>query len=246
MRPGESPIAGRTRQKRGGGAGKSTTRGPIAKTRPGNSGDNPANPTDQSSPRANQQQYSPSLRALTTLACLLLKRQREEQEQQPAERDKENLPEVISMDLDPEIRKDDSSEEQPRARECVGGDCSLATEEDNNGPVPDEEPPRENQPSLLLESPAAPEEPLDREGPWITQGKKKKKKNPGPTPQQEEVLEKVAAQMARHHQGATNTVLVYPLPGSGQFQMKNKLLIARALSLATDGQARAVRVNTRK
>ncbi|KAM7297919.1 hypothetical protein ISCGN_023070 [Ixodes scapularis] len=144
----------------------------------------PENPIDQSSPRAGQQQYSPSLRALTTIAYLLMRKTREEQAQQPPERDP-----------DPEVCGDDPAEEQPRVSECMEGDHPLTSMEESTGQIPDEE------------QSEAPEDSLDQEGPWTTQGrKKKKKKNPEPTPQQKEALEgKVAAQMARLQRGETNT-----------------------------------------
>ncbi|EEC12150.1 hypothetical protein IscW_ISCW020437 [Ixodes scapularis] len=242
MQLGESPVAARTRQKRGGGAGKTTTRPPPEEASPSRTAPTPQaapeNPIDQSSPRAGQQQYSPSLRALTTIAYLLMRKTREDQaQQQPPERDP-----------DLEVCGDDPAEEQPRVSECTEGDLPLAPTEESTGQIPDEESPRGGQPPALRKPSEAPEDSLDQEGPWTTQGrKKKKKKNPEPTPQQKEALEgKVAAKMARLQRGETNTVLVHPLPGSGQFYMGNKILIARALSLASEGQATAVRVNTRK
>lgn len=46
--------------------------------------------------------------------------------------------------------------------------------------------------------------------------------------------------------GVRVTVLVRPSRPKGQFNLINKLKIARALTLATDGKALATRVNTRK
>ncbi|KAM7297926.1 hypothetical protein ISCGN_023077 [Ixodes scapularis] len=237
MQPGESPVAARTRQKRGGGAGKTTTRPPPEEASPSRTTYAASSPREPS-PRAGQQQYSPSLRALTMIAYLLMRKTREEQaQQQPPERDP-----------DPEVCGDDPAEEQPKVSECMEGDYPLTSTEESTGQIPDEESPRDGQPPGLRRPSEAPEDSLDQEGPWTTQGrKKKKKKNPEPTPQQKEALEgKVAAQMARLQRGETNTVLVHPLPGSGQFHMGDKILIARVLSLASEGQATAVRVNTRK